>query len=102
MNLKGQFEEVCNYFYRMWGDVDISSVEDIREFRVTGELSAAIFRFELYEEDDEIRFILFPYERDKGWHTLMGFTPASRWSVEHMNQAVNRIMEGMYKILNAR
>ena len=88
--MKGCFEEITNYFFLMWANIEETKTDAIREYRIAN-YPEAIFRFELY--DDYIKFIIYPYEREGGWVMLFEFN--KRWSVEHMNRAINGATKGI-------
>ena len=99
-NIKGLFAEVTEYFRLTQEDAkDISVVEHIKEYRLDS-IPDIRFRFELYENEDYIKFLMIP--DDYGWTTLFIFDiDMDHWSGEHMNRAVAGTMKAireMYRI----
>ena len=92
-NIAGLFSEVCEFFRLTQEAADVSECEAVRLYRCQ-DLPGFLFRFELYEAEEEIRFILQP--EGQYWRTLYAFgSGLNHWSGEHMNMAIAGAMRSI-------
>ena len=104
MSMKGLFKEATDYFrLTQEGVQDSSEVDTIKEYRLEA-MPDIRFRFELYEEEGYIKFLMIP--DGYGWRTIHNFDiEADHWSPEHINMAVAGAMKAireMYRIYGSR
>lgn len=99
-NIRGLFTEVTEYFRLTQEDErDLLATDNIKEFWVTS-VPGIRFRFELYEDEDYIKFLILPF----GYEDITLFTfriDMDHWSGEHMNRAIAGAMKAireMYRI----